>query len=345
MNAQPPPLNGETRAFSISGTQSPNALLPFVCFDHNHFSSPDSSSRVLISSSLCGRKSCDKRYVRWRRNRSMRSYGKPFCCAKCLILLTYAPPHSTISSTLCWLSMYFPSKKGFRLGRYSESDSAKLKTIAVRRGMNIVLLITWTPPHKRDTIIFDWRGRFQKEAFSQPVVHRLHASGMDVGCAELNFSTGHETVYRHSWRYEFLEDQGMQLVSSCFHGVWAQCGLHWESSDTVPDVEDALDFLSERPRKKARVVNSSVAKARPYSSRYWNHATASFWDMRNSTSKVSIAHGTSLIFPSDNSKIERLSSPVHERLSSGCDDERSRLPVDPRRQSFLTSQFSVQRYG
>jgi hypothetical protein len=181
--------------------------------------------------------------------------------------------------------MYFPRKHGFRIGKFRESDGARNKTLALRKGMEIVVLVTYEPPCLLSQGHFsNSHSHFDPQAFKRPTVARLHSMGKIVAYMHMPFPGNHLTFLHHNnWVYDLDEVGGADLIIECFFQVWTEIGLAPNFTSDTPDIGTALDFLAEAPVTRARRAARNEAP-----SLHEDGAMASTKNERNAVITVSV---------------------------------------------------------
>lgn len=235
--------------------------------------------------------------------------------------------------------MYFPSKRGFRIGKYRESDGPRQKTLAVRKGLDIVVIVTYEPPCLLSQGHFsNNHSQFDLQAFKRPLV-RLHSMGKIVAYMGLPFS-GHEAPpHPDNWLYDLDEAGGINLIVECFSRVWTEIGLSREFSSHMPDIDNALDFLTEIP---TRVRRGARGGAPPRS------------EDESATLAATDKHETNPVTPVSVVIHNRTESDMNESAARGSFSEgllcRYRADVHglsggPRSEIFLPCEFRMQRHS
>jgi hypothetical protein len=157
--------------------------------------------------------------------------------------------------------MYFPLKYDFRIGKFSESDTPKNRTLVVRKGVKIILIVTYSPPSHSS------KGRFSDRSFGEVLkrraIPRLQSVGLIVAYATMSLSR-HVQGFSHpdNWLYDFDEAGGNHLLIECFREAWAQSGVARAFMPDEADVGTALDLLETPPRASGRRGAQSDASTR-----------------------------------------------------------------------------------
>ena len=171
--------------------------------------------------------------------------------------------------------MYFPLEHGFRIGKISEAHTLKNKTLVVRKGVEIILIVTYDPPSHLSRGCFS--DRYFGDTLKQPTTPRLQSVGLIVAYARMSFSPHVQTIYHpNSWLYDSDEAGGNSLLIECFRDAWKQSGLTHTFSPDEPDIKAALDFL-KLPSRAAKPPGAESDASTRYQRNYRNASPPNNW--------------------------------------------------------------------